>query len=112
MLITSPETSDQLKPELMMLIPQMPSSNLTTNQTEECPQADQTPCAPLPHFAFKNRSLKTMREFRSLEHELPILLALPCDNTVPSFTQRSAVDWLCCSSGEQTQVCFNNSLRI
>ena len=46
MLITSPETSGQLKPELMLLIPQMPSSNLTTNQTEECPQADQTPCAP------------------------------------------------------------------
>ena len=76
-----------------MLIPQIPSSNLTTNQTEECPQADQTLCAPLPHFAFKNRSLKTMREFMSLQQELPILLTLPCDNTVLSFatTQSSGL---------------------
>ena len=86
MLTTSTETSDQLKPEVDDVDSPNTSSNLTTNQAEERPQADQTSCASFPHFAFKNRSLKTLREFRSLQHELPILLALPCDDTVLSFT--------------------------
>ena len=37
------------------------------------------PAALTPNFAYKNFSLKTIREFRDFEHEPPILLAWPCN---------------------------------
>ena len=39
---------------------------LTTNQSEECPRADDTLHNPLPHPVLKNLSLKAFGEFRSL----------------------------------------------
>ena len=58
-----------------MLTPKIPPCYLTTNQSGGCPRADQALCDPLPHFVFKNPSLKATGEFGSFEHELPILLA-------------------------------------
>ena len=74
-----------------MLTPKIPPSYLTTNQSEECPQADQARCGPLPHLAFKKLSLKAISGFRSFEHELLVLLAWPqvgclAINAVLSFT--------------------------
>jgi len=47
------------------------SSYLTTSQSAECSQADQTPETPLPHPVFKNPSLKAFKELQPLEHYLP-----------------------------------------
>lgn len=41
---------------------------LPTNQSEECPHADHTPQNALPHAAFKNLSLKAIKEFKPFEH--------------------------------------------
>ena len=43
------------------------------NQSEGCPQADHTPFNPVPYFAFKNPSLKTVKAVKSFEQELFIL---------------------------------------
>ena len=61
---------------------------LTTNQSEECPWTDNIPCVCTPNVACKNPSLKTIKEFRSFEHQLPVFLAShPAKNTVLSFTR-------------------------
>ena len=44
---------------------------LMTNQSEDSP----TPASFTPDFAYKNSSIKAMREFESLQHELPVLPA-------------------------------------
>lgn len=62
---------------LLRLTLEIPPFYLTTNQLEEYPQADQAPCNPLPHFAFKIPSPKAIGRFRSFEQELPILLPWP-----------------------------------
>lgn len=41
---------------------------LTNNQSEECPQADQTPCDPHPNSVFRNPCPKPIEQFGSLEH--------------------------------------------
>lgn len=57
--------------KLMIEIPGIPPSYLTTNQSEE----GHTPCSTSPKFALKHSTLKPMGEFGPFEHELPILLA-------------------------------------
>ena len=42
-------------------------------------QKELTSCSP--NFAYKNFSLKTIRDFGGFEHEPPILLAWPCNKT-------------------------------
>ena len=56
---------------LMIKIPGTPPCHLTTSQSEE----SHTPAALAPNVTFKNASLKTLREFGSFEHKLPIHLA-------------------------------------
>lgn len=69
-----------------MLTPEITPSYLTTNQSKECPWTDQATWHPLPYLTFKNPSLKAIGEFRSFEHELPILAWHPGINAVLSFT--------------------------
>lgn len=67
----------------MIKIPETSPYYLSTNRSEESPQA----ATFTPNVAFKNPSLKVMREFRSLEHELPVLFAwCPVINALCSFT--------------------------
>ena len=67
----------------MIKIPETSPYYLATNQSEESPQA----ATFTPNVAFKNPSLKVMREFRSLEHGLPVLFAwCPVINAICSFT--------------------------
>ena len=53
----------QLDPEDTDTDSEIPLCNLTTNQSEECPQADQALCNPHPDAAFKNLSLKSIKGF-------------------------------------------------
>ena len=73
---------------LKMLTPKIPPCYLTINQSENCAQAEHTPCDPLPHTVFKNPSLKANKHCTFLCHK-PV-----------------SVDWLYCALGEWTQVCF------
>ena len=78
---------------------------LTTNQSEECPQAGRTSCNPLPHPVSKNLSLKAIREFGPFEHKPPVLLAWPHDKMLHFPSPRSGVSKLAVlHMGEQTQV--------
>ena len=61
----------------ILLAPVTPPCYLTTNQSGNGAQADHAPLTPLPYLAFKNASLKPIMEFRSFEHEPPVLLAWP-----------------------------------
>ena len=56
---------------LMIKIPETPPCYLTTNQSEQSPQA--TTRTPSVLFKKKNPSLKAIREFESFEHELSSL---------------------------------------
>ena len=68
--------------------------------------------AELPHPAFKNPSLKTISEFRCSEKWAVHSPCLATQHTLdfPS-TQHgvSRLSSLCCTSGKQTQVWFDNS---
>ena len=50
------------------------TDHITTNQLEEGPRAYHVPHPPLLHPVFQNFSLKAIGEFRSFQHEVPILL--------------------------------------
>ena len=62
------------------------------------------PAALPQNFAYKNSSLKTIREFRLFEHKLPILLAWPFHKTssVPKKKKKDRarcvldIDWIEC----------------
>lgn len=70
------------------------------NQFKNCAGADHTPYRILPHSDFKNASLKTIKEFGSFEHELPILLVWhPAVNAVLSLT----TPWLYCVWASQAK---------
>jgi len=61
--------------------------DLTINQSENYAQAEKHFTTDIPNIAFKNLSLKVIREFRSPDCELLILIALhPTINTLLSFT--------------------------
>ena len=75
----------------MIDIPKTSTYYLTTNKSENLAQADHVPHNPLHHTVFKTSFLKTIRESRSFEHELPILLPGPhvgclAINTILYFT--------------------------
>ena len=57
-----------------MLTPVTPPFYLTINQSDIVHELSTHPVTPLLHLAFKNASLKPIREFGFLEHELPGLL--------------------------------------
>ena len=69
-----------------MLTPVTSQGYLTTHQSENCARADHVPHDPLPHFVFKNPSLKAIGGFRSFEHKLPSLLSWPGNKHCISFT--------------------------
>ena len=63
-----------------------------------------------PNFAFRNPPLKTMKEFRSFEHELPLLLAGPHNKCcIPLHHSPVSVIWLCFLVGKKNQVLFNKT---
>jgi len=67
----------------MIKISKISCCYLTTNQSEESPKA----VILTQNVAFENSSLKSVREFGSFEHELPIPLVWhPAINAVLSFT--------------------------
>ena len=74
---------------------------LTTNQSEESPQAAALPLS----VAFKNPSLKAIREFRSFEHKLSVhsLCLVPIINAVLSFTRTQ------CQQIDYSEVWVSNS---
>ena len=49
--------------------------HIEANQFENSAWAEQSPCGPLPHIAFKIPSLKATEKCETFEHEVPILLA-------------------------------------
>ena len=57
----------------------------------------------------KNPCLKAIREFRSFEHELPVLFAWHPAKKHCTFLHHNlmSVDWLCCTSDKPTQVWFS-----
>ena len=81
-----PQTSRNQK--LMTKIPEIPLCYRIINQSQNWAQADHKACDPLPYMD----SLKLSSEschwgwFRPFEHELPILLAWPCNKhcSIPS----------------------------
>ena len=63
----------------MMLTPEISPSDLIPTNQKNVHELIMHPTTLKPNVAFKNPSLKAIREFRSFEHELPILLAWPCN---------------------------------
>ena len=77
------EKEAKKKREKKKKIPKALPCYLTTDQSEESSQA----ATLTPNAAFKNPSLKAMREFRSFEYKMLILLAwCPAVNALLSFT--------------------------
>ena len=70
-----PQTSWNQKVE----IPETPHSYLTSNQSKEDLQADHTCCDPHPNTVFKTPAWKPSRRSGLWKHELPVLLAWPCN---------------------------------
>ena len=67
----------------MIKIPEPSLCYPATNQSEESPQA----ATLTPNVTFKTPPLKAIREFRSSEHELPVLHAWSLEiKAVLSFT--------------------------
>lgn len=77
MLTTSMWTSDNWNQKADDWYSKTSTYYLTTNKSENLAQADHVPHNPLHHTVFKTSFLKTIRESRSFEHELPILLPGP-----------------------------------
>ena len=75
---------------LMIKIPKTSSCYLTTNQSEECLSVDHKPVILTPNAALKKKpSLQSIREFRSFEHELSILLDLCPANKCYTYLQHT-----------------------
>ena len=53
--------------ELILLTPMTPTCYLTISKSEICAQANHLPCTPLPHLAFKDDLLKSLRGGQGLE---------------------------------------------
>ena len=62
------------------------------------------------NVTFKNAPLKTTEEFRSSEHELPVLLAGPC-NKCCTFLH-NLLSEIGFAVGEWTQVQFGNTMTV
>ena len=67
-----------------MLTSNIPPSYLTTTNQKNVHELIMHPTTFKPNnVAFKNPCLKAIRGFRPFEHELPILLAWPCNKHCP-----------------------------
>ena len=67
---------------------------LVLNQSENCAGANHAPCNSLPNLAFKNPSLKAIKEFGSFEHLLALLLEWPCSKHCTFLYHNPiSVDW-------------------
>lgn len=61
-------------------------------------------CSPHPNVAFKNPFLKAIGEFKSFEHEMPILLASPCNKLFSAPNSMFKIVWPHCVLGTATWV--------
>lgn len=64
--------------------------------SEKCLGADQTLCNPKPHSVFKKRFPEVHPEFRSFEHQLPILFLGPVLHCPFLHHHLVLVDWFYC----------------